>query len=195
MPDRIDRATLETLFPSSTPVVLEGAALDSVRHLPTRQFLHEVGLPGESWLRIDPDYREGAPQTGFTGTAERWPDLPYDFAHWLYLGEIVNDSIALDPGTGQVYAEPGGDPPYLLNSSIQDFVNFLCLLEIERPNYDWEAYDSDDEEEQEAVEEAGYLPHPEKRLKEQMLAADPVAFETTGSTWETVLETLSMYLP
>ncbi|WP_377267819.1 SUKH-4 family immunity protein [Peterkaempfera sp. SMS 1(5)a] len=192
MPNRIDRTRLESVFPSGDPVVLDGAALDAVLHLPTRQFLHEVGLPADSWLRVDPDYKQGEPQIGFSGTAARHPELTFDFASWMYFGEIVHDSIAVDVVTGKVYSEPGGDPPYLLNSSVEEFVNFLCLLEIERPNYDWEAFDSEDEEEQAAIEEAGYHPGADKRLRVQMTAADPVAFETPDSTWNTVLETVAM---
>ncbi|GAA5014680.1 SUKH-4 family immunity protein [Kitasatospora paranensis] len=195
MPDRIDRATLESVFPSGAPVVLEGAALDAVPHLPTREFLRDVGLPDENWLRVDPDYKQGAPRIGFRSTAERYPELALGFENWLYLGEILRDSIGVDVVTGKVFSHPDGNTPHLINSSVADFVGFLCLLEIERPNYDWEAFDSEDEEEQAAIEDAGYLPDPDKRLREQMSAADPVAFEMPDSTWNTVLETLATYLP
>lgn len=195
MPHRIDRTKLESVFPSGDLVVLEGDALDAVPHLPTREFLRDVGLPDGGWLKVGRAFKRGEPAIGFPSTAERYPELTFDFENWMYLGEIVRDSIAVNVVTGKVCSNPDGNTPHLINSSVDEFVNFLCLLEIERPNYDWEAFDSEDEEEQAAIEEAGYLPGPDKRLREQMLAADPVAFEMPDSTWNTVLETLAMYLP
>ncbi|MDH6121844.1 hypothetical protein ABH930_005917 [Kitasatospora sp. GAS204A] len=185
MAHRVDRTMLESVFPPGDLATLTGTALDAILHQPTREFMRDVGLPDRSWLEVSKALLGGEPTIGFQLVAEKFPELDFGFQHWMFMGHILNDTIAVDITTGQVFVRPNGEEPHLLNSSIDEFVYALYLLEIERPNYDFEEII---EEDPEGDESEGYDPGAEDRVREQMMAADPVAFATPHSTWDTVLE-------
>ncbi|MEY9943520.1 SUKH-4 family immunity protein [Kitasatospora sp. GAS1066B] len=186
MTHRVDRTKLESVFPPGDLVTLTGAALDAVPHQPTREFLRDVGLPDKSWLKVSRTFRRGEPQIGFQQTAADYPGLNFAFERWLSLGHILADTIGVDVASGKIYVRPVDKEPHLLNSSIDTFVYALYLLEVERPNYDFEKF-GHDEDDPEAEEDAGYDPDAADRLREQLLEADPVAFQTPDSTWDMVL--------
>jgi hypothetical protein len=184
---RVDRTMLESVFPADDLVTLAGAALDVVLHESAREFLRDVGLPDKSWFEVSTELRNGAPEFGFEVVGEQFPELDFAFERWMFLGHVGFDTIGLDTTTGQVYVVPNGRAPHLFHGSIDEFVYVLYLLEVERPNYDFEkfGYDEDDPE---AEEDEGFDPGAEDRLRAQISAVDPTTFERPGSTWELVLE-------
>jgi hypothetical protein len=182
---------LESVFPPGDLVTLagpgRGAALDAVPHQPARAFLREVGLPDKSWFEVSTALRDGEPRVGFDVVAQEFPELDFAFERWMLLGHLGWDTIALDTATGQVFVVPNGETPHLLGSSLDQFVNVLYLLEVERPNYDFvePVYDEDDDEDEDDL--PAYDPDAPERLRAQIAAADPAAFATPDSTWDLVL--------
>ncbi|MER5640726.1 SUKH-4 family immunity protein [Kitasatospora sp. NPDC002227] len=186
MAELVDRAMLEAAFPPGTLVTLPEAALGAVTHAPSRAFLRDVGLPDHVWLNVSEELRAG--ELGFDGDelAEEHPEFDFDYAHWACLGSIAGAPVHLDVATGTVYSIPDGGIPARLNSGLDALAYFLCLLERERPNYDFEAL----------APTGDYRPGAEDRLRELMTAADPVAFEPPDEdsefepgepTWELAL--------
>jgi hypothetical protein len=180
MPQLVDRADLESVFPAESLIIPVPESLARVTHLPTRTLLAEVGIPDEpaAWLEVHEELSEGRLEAGYEATARRYPGLGLDVAHWFGLGGICEDEVVLDGATGAVHALPEDAPPYLLNSSFEAFLYFLYLLETERPNYDNEAAGGD-------IEDTGAA----DRLRTLMAQADPAAPITDpGSTWGVVLD-------
>ncbi|WP_329493518.1 SUKH-4 family immunity protein [Kitasatospora herbaricolor] len=180
----VDRAMMEEVFDAEDLVTLDDEALAGIAHEPTRAFLHQVGLPNRfrTWLELDEPLSEGTVTIvgdKATALAAKYPGLTLDTSTWMTVGGIGYDNVALDVTDGRVYCIPeSGALPCLLNSSIQDFAYFLHALEVERPNYDFEAESED-----------GYFdPDAEDRLLAVMTANDPAALACSDSTWHQVLE-------
>jgi hypothetical protein len=183
----VDRAMLEAAFPAGALVTLPESALGAVTHEPTRAFLRDTGLPAHVWLDATDELLAGelSCEDG-EELAEEYEEFDFDYPHWACLGTISGDLVYLDVAGGGVFSIPDGGTPARLNSGLDAFAYFLCLLERERPNYDFEALGPD----------GSYRPDAEDRLRELMTAADPVAFEPPDEssefepgepTWELVL--------
>lgn len=181
----VDRAQLESVFPPEVLVTLDGAAAQDISHGPTQDFLRHVGLPDKpaAWFEVSEEVCDGELEIGFEEIAEQHPGLSFDPSHWVNLGGLSYDDIVLDASTGAVYCLPDdGGAPYLLNRSLDAFAYFLYLLEVERPNYDFETGDGTFEE------------GAENRLRARMEAADDTAFSNPESAWTTVLQYVSTKL-
>lgn len=149
---------------------------------PSADLLRNVGIPARPnpWF----DLVDGSPEQARTlGDAygdlrERWTDLPEGAEGWLVLGTVPYDDIALDGVSGAVYCLPGDESEiYPLNKDLPTFARFLCLLEKERPNYDFESELANIDPESAAA-----------RLTEQMREIDPAALAVTHSRWHDILE-------
>ncbi|BAW06099.1 SUKH-4 family immunity protein [Nocardia seriolae] len=186
VPHLIDRATLETVFPAADLITLpDDATLGSVPHAPSREFLRDIGIPGSMWLAVHDELRAGRLDCSNQDLAEAFPEFDIDFGRWALLGAISGDPVYLDVTGGAVFSIPDGGLPARLNTGLAAFVRFLYLLEIERPNYDFEISGAN-----------GYRPGAEHRLRELMTACDPRAFDPPDTdsefepgepTWELVL--------
>lgn len=104
--------------------------------------------------------------------------MPNGWENWLVIGEIFYDCVVLDPVSGIVYCLPDGeyraDP---LNQSLDSFVYFVYLLELERPNYDFTVSDEIPDSEGVAVS-----------LRERMIRVDPLPFEGVEPSWSEVFD-------
>ncbi|GAA2783357.1 hypothetical protein GCM10010441_05360 [Kitasatospora paracochleata] len=136
---------MESVFDADRLVVLDAERLTAVPHGTTRAYLRDIGLPDQlgSWFRLARGWDEGDVTIGgenFRRLSEWYPGRPYDMAHWLNIGGIGDDDIAVDVASGTVYALPENGPtPCVLNTDLQRFASFLHLLEVERLEYDGEA--------------------------------------------------------
>ncbi|WP_033823678.1 SUKH-4 family immunity protein [Kitasatospora sp. MBT63] len=181
----VGRTELESVFPPELLVTLDAAVAQGIGHGPTRDFLVRVGLPDKpaAWFEVSEEICDGEFEIGFEEIADDHPGLSFDLSRWINLGGLSYDDIALDSSTGEVYCLPDdGSAPYLLNRSLDAFAYFLYLLEVERPNYDFEAGDGTFED------------GAERRLRARMEAADGTAFAHPGSAWTTVLQYVSTKL-
>lgn len=99
--------------------------------------------------------------------------MPEGWENWLVIGEIFEDVVVLDPVSGTVYCLPDGEPgTYPINQSLDSFVYFAYLLELERPNFDFTVSDEIPDSEGVAVS-----------LRERMMRADPLPFEGVEPAW------------
>ncbi|MVU83942.1 hypothetical protein GPX89_42780 [Nocardia sp. ET3-3] len=174
-------------------LTLPDESLELIRHTPTREFLREVGIPDSMWLDVHDELRAGRLDCANDDLAEAFPESDIDFARWALLGAISNDPVYLDISDGSVFSIPDGGIPARLNTDLAAFAHFLHLLDIERPNYDFEILGPDD----------SYAPGAEDRLRALMLSADPAAFDPADPdsefepgepTWEMVLRMVAEHL-
>jgi hypothetical protein len=186
MPQTVDRALMESVFPAADLVTVPESALAPVSHGRTRELLRDVGLPDQhtGWFQTVKDLPAEIADKGWPRGRELHPSSDLVFDEWIAIGGIPYDNMVVDAASGAVYCIPGsGADPYLLNSSLDDFLYFLYSVEAERPNYDAEFAEEngyeDDEDFGEGVDE---------RLLAVMRAADPVALQNLDATWYTVLE-------
>ncbi|MEU9169939.1 SUKH-4 family immunity protein [Streptomyces sp. NPDC048420] len=180
MPQLVDRAMMESVFPPERLVTLEGGKLPAELHESARSVLTGVGLPDDrsSFFVIDGALFEGETPNRFRRCAELrhfsdYKDMPEGWENWLVIGEIFEDVVALNPVSGMVYCLPDGEPgTYPINQSLDSFVYFTYLLELERPNYDFTVSDEIPDSEGVAVS-----------LRERMIRADPLPFEGVEPAW------------
>ncbi|MFF7054999.1 SUKH-4 family immunity protein [Streptomyces griseorubiginosus] len=180
MPQLVDRAMMESVFPPERLVTLEEAKLPQDLHESARRILTEVGLPDDrsSFFVLDGALFDGETPDKFRRCAELrhfsdYKDMPEGWETWLVLGEIFYDVVVLDPVSGTVYCLPDGEPgTYPINQSLDSFVYFAYLLELERPNYDFTVSDEIPDSEGVAMS-----------LRERMRRADPLPFEGVEPAW------------
>lgn len=180
MPQLVDRAMMESVFPPEQLVTLERGKLPAELHESARSVLTDVGLPDDrsSFFVIDGALFEGETPNRFRRCAELryfsdYKDMPEGWENWLVIGEIFEDVVVLDAVSGTVYCLPDGEPgTYPINQSLDSFLYFTYLLELERPNYDFTVSDEIPDSEGVAVS-----------LRERMIRVDPLPFEGVEPAW------------
>ncbi|MEV7738515.1 SUKH-4 family immunity protein [Streptomyces sp. NPDC088921] len=169
-------------FDPEERTTFSAAAVASIRHEPSADFLRNVGIPARPnpWF----DLVDGSPEQvrtlgdAYEDLREQWTDLPEGAEGWLLLGMVPYDDIALDGVSGAVYCLPGdASETYPLNKDLPAFAHFLHLLENERANYDFESEVENIDPQRAAA-----------RLTEQMREVDPAALDVTNSRWHDILE-------
>ncbi|MFC1400937.1 MULTISPECIES: SUKH-4 family immunity protein [Streptacidiphilus] len=186
MPQTVDRALMESVFPADDLVTVPEGALAPVSHARTRELLRDVGLPDQptGWFQTVKDLSVEIADKGWPRGRALHPSSDLVFDEWIAIGGIPYDTMVVDAGSGAVYCIPGsGAEPYLLNSSLDDFLYFLYSVEAERPNYDAEFAEENGFE-----DDGEFGVGVDERLLAVMREADPVALQNPGSTWFTVLE-------
>ncbi len=181
MSQLVDHAMMESIFPPEKLETWEERKLPAELHESARSILTGVGLPHDrsSFFLLDGWLFEGeAPPNRFRRCAEldyfsRYKSMPKGWENWLVIGEIFYDVVVLDPVSGVVYCLPDGEyQAYPLNQSLDSFVYFTYLLELERPNYDFSVSDEIPDSEGVAMS-----------LRERMIRADPLPFEGVEPAW------------
>lgn len=178
----IDRATLDAEFGPGELTTFSDAVVANIQHRPSSDFLRNIGIPSRPnpWF----DLVKGGPEhfrkigDSYGNLRDRWTNLPEGAENWLLLGMIPYDDIALDGITGLVFCLPGDESEvYPLNKDLHSFAHFLYLLEMERPNWDFES-------EQATLDLEGAA----RRLAGQMREIDPEALAVSHSRWHGILE-------
>ena len=186
MPQTVDRALLESVFPAGDLVTVPESALGPVSHARTRELLRDVGLPHQhtGWFQTVVSLPTEVADKGWARGRELHPSMPFDPDEWISIGGIPYDNMVVDGASGAVYCLPGNsEDPYLLNSSLDCFLYFLYSVEAERPNYDAEFAEENGYE-----DDGSFGEGVDERLIAVMRETDPVALENPESTWYMVLE-------
>lgn len=163
---------LTTWPDSKLPEDLQGAP---------REFLKRVGLPNDSDSIFDLDdapLRDAANSEGFSRCASltsfsAYRGMPDGWENWLILGDIIDDTVVLDPRSGRVYSLPYSEyRAEPLNSSVESFASFLYLTDSRRSELDPFASD-------EPIEPRSAV----MALREALVQADPLPFEGHEPGW------------
>ncbi|MFG2548362.1 SUKH-4 family immunity protein [Streptomyces sp. NPDC048581] len=179
MPRLVDRAMMESAFPSMRLMRASDDRLPSNLQGAAKSFLTGIGLPRvrSAWFLIDVGFIESESPDGLRLGRDidltPFESLPDGAENLIVLGEILSDAVVLDPATGTLYCLPDGHPEVrVLNQNLDTLAYFLYLLEVERPNYDYDVSSDVSNSDGAAV-----------HLRELMIQADPAPFEGVEPAW------------
>lgn len=168
MPQLVNRTMMESVFPPNRLVRVREDRLPSNLQESTKSFLTRIGLPRvrSAWFLIDIGFIESESPDGLR-------NLPEGPENLIVLGEILSDAVVVHPDSGRLYCLPDGHPEVrVLNQSLDTLAYFLYLLEVERPNYDYDVSSDVSNSDGAAV-----------HLRELMIQADPAPFEGVEPAW------------
>ncbi|WP_228473166.1 SUKH-4 family immunity protein [Streptomyces cyaneochromogenes] len=170
---------MESVFPPDRLTRVREERLPSNLQVSAKSFLTGIGLPRvrSAWFLIDVGFIEsetpGGLRLGRDIDLTPFEDLPEGAENLIILGEILSDAVTLDPVSGKLYCLPDGHPQVrVLNQSLDTLAYFLYLLEVERPNYDYDISGDVSNSDGTAV-----------RLRQLMIQADPAPFEGAEPAW------------
>lgn len=192
-PPVLSRDVLVTAFDPDELVTVAESRLAALSDPDAREVLRTLGFPvgPNPWFDMDHRIRERFERVGDWDwqLTDRYDDVPPGADEWIVLGMIPYDAIAFAPDTGRVYCLPQDSGIHLLNSGLRQFVHFLYLLQTERPHFDLE---EDDDEDDDAWElDSSYDPEGARsRTEEAMRSVDPAALENPESRWFDVLTSI-----
>jgi SUKH-4 immunity protein of toxin-antitoxin system len=165
-----------TAFPPSTADT-EGARL-----------LQTVGVPtGTLWLR-EPDEHDGLlPLVQDVVYIEDFEDAVEGTGDWPVIGWLLNAHLALDPGTGKVYAFDADEETVQelhtdVSSLVQVTLRFQRLLE----EFTFSGDDGDEEADFERLEREV------ERICQETSSIDPLPFQDDETVWSVVGEEIAM---
>ncbi|WP_433466413.1 SUKH-4 family immunity protein [Spirillospora sp. CA-128828] len=179
----LTREMLDTVFAPDELITVPESNLTAVSDPDAREVLRTLGLPScdNPWFDIDGRMGEHFERVGEWDDKleDRYSVVPPGADMWISLGMIPYDGLAVDPVTGKVYCLPDDYEIYLFNSSLRSFVNFLYILQVERPHFDihWES----------EIEVPFDPEAAQTRTREAMMSVDPAALGNPKSRWHGVL--------
>ncbi|NUP40673.1 MAG: hypothetical protein HOY76_27585 [Streptomyces sp.] len=176
--DRI--ATLPaTAFPPPTADT-EGARL-----------LETVGVPtGTFWLR-EPDEDSGrlhlVQDVVDVEDVEDAEDASEDTGEWPVIGWLLNAHLALDPGSGKVYAfDPDEETVQALHTDVSSLVQVTLRFQRLLEEFTFSGEDGDEEADFERLEREV------ERIRQETSSTDPLPFQDDDTVWAVVGEEIAM---
>ncbi|KAK1181394.1 SUKH-4 family immunity protein [Streptomyces sp. NBS 14/10] len=173
--DRI--ATLPaTAFPPPTADT-EGARL-----------LETVGVPtGTFWLR-EPDEDSGRLHlVQDVVDVEDAEDASEDTGEWPVIGWLLNAHLALDPGSGKVYAfDPDEETVQALHTDVSSLVQVTLRFQRLLEEFTFSGDDGDEEADFERLEREV------ERIRQETSSTDPLPFQDDDTVWAVVGEEIAM---
>ncbi|PPS80802.1 SUKH-4 family immunity protein [Streptomyces sp. MH60] len=154
------------------------------------RLLRTVGVPtGTLWLR-EPDEDTGRlPVIGCVVDTGDFEDAPPEAADWPVFGWLLNAHLALDPGSGKVYAFDADEETVReLHTDVSSLVRVAVRFQRLLAEF---AFDGDDDE------EAGFerLDREVERIRRETSRIDPLPFrdeEDEETVWSVIGEEIAM---
>ncbi|MFF8591855.1 SUKH-4 family immunity protein [Streptomyces sp. NPDC015220] len=182
----VTRGELVRVFGEDRLAVLPAAAFPaSAADTEGARLLQAVGVPtGTLWLR-EPDedsgllalVREVVDVEGFEGGSP-------DAGEWPVIGWLLNAHLALDPGSGKVYAfDPDEESVRELHTDVSSLVQ--VTLRFQRLLDEFTFGDDDEEAEFERLEREV------ERIREETGGIDPLPFQDDETVWSVVGEEIA----
>ncbi|MEV7196223.1 SUKH-4 family immunity protein [Streptomyces sp. NPDC093510] len=173
--DRIATLPIAAFPPSAADT--EGARL-----------LQTVGAPtGTLWLR-EPDEDSGLlPLVQDVVDAEDFEDAPQDAGQWPVIGWLLNAHLALDPGSGKVYAFDADEEAVReLHTDVSSLVHVTLRFQRLLEEFSFSGDESD--------EEAGFerLEREVERVAQETSSIDPLPFRDDETVWSVIGEEIAM---
>lgn len=192
----VTRSELADIFGEDRLATLPATAFPpSAADTEGARLLQTVGVPtGTLWLR-EPDADSGLlPLVQDVVDAEDFEDAPEDAGEWPVIGWLLSAHLALDPGSGKVYAF-GADEETVqelhtdVSSLVQVTLRFQHLLEEFTFSSDGNSGDDGDGD-GDGDEEADFerLEREVERIRQETSSLDPLPFEDDESVWTVVGE-------
>lgn len=150
--------------------------------------LQTVGVPtGTLWLREPAEDSGQLPVVQDVVDAEDFEAASEDAGEWLVIGWLLNAHLALDPGSGKVYAfdtdeETEQELHTDISSLIQVTLRFQRLLE----EFTFSGDDGDEEADFERLEREV------ERIRQETSSIDPLPFQDDETVWSIVGDEIAM---
>ncbi|MCS0603656.1 SUKH-4 family immunity protein [Streptomyces sp. LP11] len=159
-----------TAFPASTADVV-GARL-----------LQSVGVPTGTLGLREPDEDTGRlPLVQDVVATEDFENAPENAGEWPVIGWLLNAHLALDPGTGQVYAfDPDEETVQALHTDVSSLVQVTLQFQRLLEEFTFAGGEGDEEAEFERLEREV------ERIRREISGVDPLPFQDDETVWSVV---------
>lgn len=184
----ITRSELADIFGEDRLATLPATAFTpSTADTEGARLMQSVGVPtGTLWLR-EPDEDSGRlPLVQGVVDTEDFEDASQGAGEWPVIGWLLNAHLALDPGSGKVYALDADEETVRelhtdVSSLVQVTLRFQRLLE----EFTFSGDDSDEEADFERLERAV------DRIRQETSSIDPLPFQDDETVWSIVSEEIA----
>ncbi|MET8690069.1 SUKH-4 family immunity protein [Streptomyces sp. NPDC004732] len=150
------------------------------------RLLQTVGVPTGTFYLREPDEDSGLlPLVQDVVDAEDFEDAPQDAGQWPVFGWLLNAHIALDPGSGKVYAfDPDEQTGQELHADVSSLVQVAVRLQRLLEEFTFSGGDD---------EEADFerLECEVERIRQETSSIDPLPFQDDSGEDDTVWSVLS----
>ncbi|MFE9957098.1 SUKH-4 family immunity protein [Micromonospora sp. NPDC005299] len=150
------------------------------------RLLQTVGVPtGTLWLRGSGEDAGRLPLVQDVVDVEDFMDAPADAAAWPVIGWLLNAHLALDPGTGRVYAVDADEETVQeLHTDVSSLVQVTARFQRLLDEFSFSGGD----------EEAGFerLEREVERIRQETSSRDPLPFRDDETVWAVVGDEIAM---
>ncbi|MGW1818575.1 SUKH-4 family immunity protein [Streptomyces sp. NPDC002125] len=179
----VTRDGLAGIFGKARLMVLPGGAFPpSTADTEGARLLQTVGVPGGTVLLREPDEESGwLSLVRDLVDVEDFEDAPEGAGEWPVIGWLLNAHLALDPGSGQVYAfDPDEETARELHSDVSSLVQVALRFQRLLDEFTFGGDDAD--------EEAGFerLEREVGRIRQETGRVDPLPFQDDETVWSVV---------
>ncbi|MER7334728.1 MULTISPECIES: SUKH-4 family immunity protein [unclassified Micromonospora] len=147
--------------------------------------LQTVGVPtGTLRLRVPDEGSGRLPLAQDVVDVEDFEDAPADAGEWPVIGWLLNAHLALDPGSGKVYAfDADGETAQELHTDVSSLVQVTHRFQRLLDEF---TFSGD--------EEAGFelLEREVERIRQETSSLDPLPFQDDETVWSVVSEEIAM---
>ncbi|MFF9178346.1 SUKH-4 family immunity protein [Streptomyces sp. NPDC014793] len=152
------------------------------------RLLQTVGAPTRTLLLRQPDGEDGLlPLVRDVVDVEDLEDAEEGAGEWPVIGWLLNAHLALDPGSGRVYAvDPDEETVRELHTDVSSLVHVTLRLQRLLDEFTF----SGDEEDEEADFER--LDAEVDRVREETSDVDPLPFQDDETVWSVVGDEIAM---
>ncbi|MGW1590948.1 SUKH-4 family immunity protein [Streptomyces sp. NPDC002386] len=152
------------------------------------RLLQTVGAPTRTLLLRQPDEEDGLlPLVRDVVDVEDFEDAEEGAGEWPVIGWLLNAHLALDPGSGRVYAvDPDEETVRELHTDVSSLVHVTLRLQRLLDEFTF----SGDEEDEEADFER--LDAEVDRVREETSDVDPLPFQDDETVWSVVGDEIAM---
>ncbi|MFC8535701.1 SUKH-4 family immunity protein [Streptomyces sp. NPDC057249] len=178
----IARTELVALFGEDRIVTLPAAGFPpAAARTEGARLLCTVGVPTGTL-----SLRTAAPESGLLPLVREVVDAGEDAGGWPVIGWLLNAHLALDPGSGRVYAfDPDEETVRALHSDVSSLVHVAVLLQRLLEEFAFSGEDADEEADFERLDRE--VEHIRRTTSE----VDPLPFGDEESVWSVVADEIA----
>ncbi|MFE6752709.1 SUKH-4 family immunity protein [Streptomyces sp. NPDC057684] len=184
----VTRSELVDIFGEDRPATLPASAFPSpTADTEGARLLQTVGVPaGTLWLR-EPDEDSGRlPLVKDVVDAEDFEDASQDAGEWPVIGWLLNAHLALDPGSGKVYAFDADEETVReLHTDVSSLVRVTLRFQRLLEEFTFSGDDGDEEADFERLEREV------ERIRQETSGIDPLPFQDDETVWSMVGEEIA----
>ncbi|WP_330461900.1 SUKH-4 family immunity protein [Streptomyces sp. NBC_00820] len=184
----ITRGELADIFGEDRLAVLPATAFPpAAADTEGARLLQTVGVPTGTLRPREPDEDSGRlPLVQDVVDVEDFEDASKDAGQWPVIGWLLNAHLALDPGSGKVYAFDADEETVReLHTDVSSLVQVTLRLQRLLDEFTFSGDDGD--------EEAGFerLEGEVERIRQETSSVDPLPFQDDETVWSVVGEEIA----